>query len=157
MVTRNLFKIASAAGVAALLISGSALAQDQKTGEGMQDGDAPSLSRTFRLLDTNGDGKVSLDEINAEQTRLIGAADVDGDGKLSVDEFRRRGWWFQKLHTTTLFDLMDANGDQTLSAEEITSPSARWFKRYDKDSDGGVTPAEVPHFMRGSHGHQKGK
>jgi Ca2+-binding EF-hand superfamily protein len=158
MAIRNLLKLAVAGGVAALLIGGPVQAQDRKAGEGMKSGDTPRLSRTFRLLDTNGDGKVSLDEINSEQTRLIGAADVDGDGKLSVDEFRRRGWWFQKLHTTTLFDLMDANGDQMLSAEEITSPSARWFKRYDKDSDGGVTPVEVPHFMRSGHGHDgKGK
>tara|TARA_R110000868_G_scaffold99535_6_gene273933 strand:- start:4678 stop:5196 length:519 start_codon:yes stop_codon:yes gene_type:complete len=151
MAIRKALKLATAGGITALLVCGPALAQNkatgQKAGESMQSDDAPRMSRTFNLLDTNGDGKVSLDEIKAEQARLAGAADVDGDGKLSVDEFRRRGWWFQKLHTTTLFDLMDANGDQMLSTEEISAPSARWFKRYDKDADGGVTAAEVPHFM----------
>ena len=34
---------------------------------------------------------------------------------------------------------MDVNGDQVLTAEEISNPSARWFKRYDKNADGGVT------------------
>ena len=157
MAIRNKLKLAAAGGLAALLAGSPALAQKHMAGEGMKSGDTPHLSRTFRLLDTNGDGKVSLGEIKAEQARLVGAADLNGDGKLSVDEFRRRGWWFQKLHTTTLFDLMDANGDQVLSADEISNPSARWFKRYDKDADGGVTADEVPHFMQGGNGHHRGK
>lgn len=161
MALKNLLRLAATGTCAVLVMAGAfagpALAQDRKSGDGMQSGDAPRLSRTFRLLDTNGDGKVSLDEIRAEQARLIAAADLNGDGKLSVDEFRRRGWWFQRLHTTTLFDLMDANGDQILSADEIANPSARWFKRYDKDADGGVTPAEVPHFMRSGGKYRKGR
>ena len=155
MAFKTLIRLAAAGSCAALMLSGPALAQDKKN-DGMKNGGTPHLSRTFRLLDTNGNGKVSLDEIKAEQARLIGAADLDGDGKLSVDEFRRRGWWFQKLHTSTLFDLMDANGDQVLSADEIANPSARWFKRYDKDADGGITADEVPHFKR-SRGYHKRK
>jgi len=121
----------------------------------MKSGDGAGVSRTFNLLDTDGDGKISLTKIRAEQARLIATADLDGDGKLSVHEFRRRGWWFQKQQTTTLFDLMDANGDQVLTADEIANPSARWFKRYDKDADGGITTREVQHFKhsgRGKHG-----
>jgi hypothetical protein len=161
MAIRIIAKLATAAGLAALLAGSPAIAQDKKPAGGMKDGmksgHGQSLSRTFSLLDTNGDGSVSLDEIKAEQARLIGAADLDGDGKLSVDEFRRRGWWFQKLQTTTLFDLMDANGDQVLTADEVANPSARWLKRYDKDADGGVTPAEVPHFNRSRRGHHKNR
>ena len=106
-------------------------------------------SRSFRLIDTNADGKITIQEIDAEHRRLIGAADLDGDGKLSVEEFRRRGWWFQRLHTSTLFDLMDANGDSVLTPDEISAPSARWFKRYDKDANGGITPTEAPVFQGG--------
>ena len=58
----------------------------------MKSGDGAGVSRTFNLLDTDGDGKISLTKIRAEQARLIATADLDGDGKLSVHEFRRRGW-----------------------------------------------------------------
>lgn len=157
MAIRNLLGLTAAGCCVVLAMSGVALAQGGKPHDGMRNDAAPKMSRTFRLLDTNGDGKVSLDEIKAEQARLIGGADLDGDGKLSVDEFRRRGWWFQKLQTTTLFDLMDANGDRTLSADEIANPSARWFKRYDKDADGGIAPSEAPLLMRSGGKYSKGR
>ncbi|MFT7573268.1 MAG: Ca2+-binding EF-hand superfamily protein [Paracoccaceae bacterium] len=156
MATEKFLQLALAGSLSALLISGPAYAQSaDKMMKSGDSGHSAGVSRTFSLLDTDGDGKISLAEIRAEQARLTAAADLDGDGKLSVDEFRRRGWWFQKLHTTTLFDLMDANGDQVLTAEEIASPSARWFKRYDKDADGGITTEEVPHFKRSGRGHRK--
>lgn len=156
MASEKILKLLLAGSLSALLVGGPAYAQSaDKTMKSGDKGHSAGVSRTFSLLDTDGDGKISLAEIRAEQARLVAAADLDGDGKLSVDEFRRRGWWFQKLHTTTLFDLMDANGDQVLTADEIANPSARWFKRYDKDADGGITTEEVPHFKRSSRGHRK--
>ena len=104
----------------------------------------PGHSRVMELLDTDRDGKVSLTEITAEQGRLIAAADIDGDGKLSIDEFRRRGRLFQALGTTTLFDLIDVDGDRSLTAEELAKPSERWFSRTDANSDGLLDPEEFP-------------
>lgn len=109
-------------------------------------------SRFIRMMDTNEDSKVSLKEITDEQKRLVGAADVDGNGKLSAKEFRRRGHWFMRMHATTLFDLMDANGDQELTADEITDPSGRWFKRYDANADGALSADELPQRRMGRHG-----
>ena len=83
MAIRNIAKLTTAAAVAVLLAGSPAFAQDKKSGDGMKSGQGASLSRTFSLLDTDGDGSVSLNEIKAEQARLIGAADLNGDGKLS--------------------------------------------------------------------------
>ena len=85
----------------------------------------------------------SLAEIHDEQERLFGAVDLDRDGVLSVAEFRRRGALFQRLGTTTLFDLIDVNGDQRLSVDELSAPAARWFKRYDDNGDGGLDVDEL--------------
>lgn len=127
----------SAVGIAlsVTLIAGPAVAQNAS--------ETQPQSRWMRLLDTDKDGKVTNAEIAAEQKRLMTAADVDGDGTLSVEEFRRRGRWFQSLHVTTLFDLMDANGDKTLSADEISAPSQRWLSRYDANNDGAISDDEL--------------
>jgi EF hand len=103
----------------------------------------PRVEHFVRLFDTDKDNKVSIDEIAAEHGRLFGAVDVDGDKLLTVEEFRRRGRLFQSLRTTTLFDLLDANGDQKLSPDEISAPSRRWFTRYDVNGDGMMDADEV--------------
>jgi len=129
------------------LPSGIALAQGARGpggGDGAGGGRPSMAQRLIEFLDIDGDGAVSLEEIAAEQDRLFVAADVDGDGKLSVEEFRRRGAWFQRMRTTTLFDLSDADGDRAIVPDEIKSPSARWFARYDANGDGKLEAAELP-------------
>ena len=96
------------------------------------------------LLDTDGDGKVRAGVIAAEHKRLLGASDVNADGTLSVEEFRRRERWFQALGASTLFDLMDADGDRTLTLAEIQAPSQRWLTRHDRNGDDAIEQSELP-------------
>lgn len=109
-----------------------------------------------RLYDTDGDGKITLSEINDDQARMFNALDVDGDKSMSVDEIRRRGRSLQIFRTTTLFDLLDSNGDGKLSVAEIQAPSKRWFKRYDKNGNGVMEVDELPEG-RGPGGHRGGR
>jgi Ca2+-binding EF-hand superfamily protein len=110
-----------------------------------------------RLYDTNGDGMITLGEINADQARMFTALDVDGDGSMSVDEIKRRGRSLQIFRTTTLFDLLDTNGDGKLSVAEIQAPSKRWFNRYDKNANGVLEADELPegHRRGGRHGRRR--
>ncbi|MSO64278.1 MAG: hypothetical protein EXQ85_00485 [Alphaproteobacteria bacterium] len=128
-------------GLAALL---GATAQAQPMRGAEREAGMDRSARVIENYDTNKDGKITVDEIVAEIRRLVTAADVDGNGFLSVDEFRRRGYWFQMLAVTSLFDLYDANGDGQLTAEEIATPSRRWFKRYDADGDNAIEAGEIP-------------
>ena len=108
----------------------------------------------IRLFDLNGDGKVTLEEINTDQARIFTALDVNDDKSMSVDEIRRRGRSLQIFRTTTLFDLLDANGDGKLSVAEVQAPSKRWFKRYDANGDGVMEASELPADHR--HGGRRG-
>ncbi|MHA1108920.1 MAG: hypothetical protein ACTSQV_07380, partial [Alphaproteobacteria bacterium] len=102
---------------------------------------------------TNGDGKVTVKEINGDQSRIFTAMDIDNDKSLSVDEMKRRGRSLQSYRTTTLFDLLDANSDGKLSVDEVQAPTQRWFKRYDSNGDGIMEAGELPdrHARRGSY------
>lgn len=128
----------------ALSVALSAVGASALQAQGRPDHERFRTERYIELFDTDGSGNVSLDEITAEQKRLILATDVDGDGTLSVEEFRRRGHLFQMLRATSVFDMLDANGDRELTAEEIAAPSQRWFSRYDENSDGGLDADEIP-------------
>lgn len=109
------------------------------------------------LFDTNKDGKASTDEIMAEHARLFGASDVDKDGGLSVDEFRRRGRLIQSLGTTTIFDMLDANGDGKISQAELDAPTKRWVARYDANKDGAMGVDELPGRDHGPGGPRHGR
>jgi Ca2+-binding EF-hand superfamily protein len=102
------------------------------------------MERLMATYDLDGDGKVKLDAISADQERLFAAIDTNGDGSLSPDEFRRRGHVLELFSTTSLFDLLDANSDGKLSADEIGGPSRRWFARYDANKDGAIEAPELP-------------
>lgn len=123
---------------------GSAGQEMRQAGEDAQRPINRRAARFIRIFDTDGSGAVSLAEIGAEQKRVLAASDLDGDGALSVEEFRRRGRLIRSLGATSLFDMLDANGDRKVTADEIAAPSARWFKRYDANADGAVGAGELP-------------
>ena len=131
---------AAVGAVAAVLLAGASPARAEDSRQHLN----PYAQRFIEVFDTDHDGKVSLTEIGADQARLFGAIDVDSNKKLSIDEVRRRGRFLQMWRTTTVFDLLDVNGDGVLTIEEIKGPTQRWFGRYDRNGDGVMDTAELP-------------
>lgn len=134
---------AACLAVLTLALAGPAIAQSGPPGDAAA-GVSRHAMQFVRIYDTDGNGTVSMAEIEAEQKRILGAADVDGSGALSVEEFRRRGRLIQSLGTTTLFDMLDTNADRAITADELAAPSARWFGRYDANGDGAMSAEELP-------------
>lgn len=85
----------------------------------------------FRLMDRDGDGQVTRDEMNAVLTLL---EDLwRGHAVLSVKDRGAR-----------LFANLDTNGDGRLSVRELRRASAQ-VAAFDRNHDGKVTAAEIPH------------
>jgi len=132
---------------------------------------APFLPALFRKLDTNGDGRIAKDEL-AKAADKFAELDENGDGQLDPRELmgpppggipggpnpagrpeagrpnatpnpegrpRRPGG----TDGGPVFARMDRNGDGKLSKDEAPERMRENFGRYDKDSDGFLTPEEL--------------
>lgn len=118
---------------------------------------AGPLDERFREFDTNNDGALSGDELDAAP--YLRRLDLDGDGKLTPDEARDALSKFgrkalQNLRepdasrtsapagprTADVFAELDRNRDGKLGRDELKN--ADWFRKLDKNTDGAVTLEE---------------
>lgn len=89
------------AALLALTVAGGAQAQGAGAG------------RALAAIDTNGDGLISMAEVEAISAMRFQRLDANGDGMLTEAEFAST--------TMQAFAAVDANGDGALSRQEIRS------------------------------------
>lgn len=97
----------------------------------------------MRLYDLNDDGRVTVDEITEDHRRMLQAIDIDDSQGLAPKEMRRRGSNLKLWQSVTIFDLLDHNGNQEITALELSRPAQRWFKRHDLNDDGVLKTSEI--------------
>ena len=96
-----------------------------KNGDGIVSGEelenAPALKAALKNLDTNGDGRLTVDEVLPDPAtswvaQLMSVFDKNGDGKISEDERSNEpGRRFRAL-----LDRADRNKDGVVTEEELT-------------------------------------
>jgi Ca2+-binding EF-hand superfamily protein len=121
------------------------------------------LSR-FREADTKGDGVVDEAAVKGNQrlNRMFKILDRDGDGKLTEKKLNAYFDYLQELEkrvaagsmTLTvsdrsrgLFDLLDTNRDGRLSVREMRQ-APKLLKQFDRDNKGYITRADLPRTYR---------
>lgn len=103
----------------------------------------------LKAFDKDGDGKVTLAEVQAGRAERVKGIDADGDGLLSADEMIAADLALEKARiegrVKARIAAQDANGDGKLSAAEMMVPPgpARLFDRIDANDDGAVTADEL--------------
>jgi calcium-dependent protein kinase len=126
-----------------------------------------TLKRTFKELDLDGDGTLTLQELQraikadpslgtsaAEIERLMQVADLDGDGKLSYEELMltcvQRKLNAKEERIWEAFCKLDLNGDGKLTVDEIQqvlktdrAGALSFIGEVDEDNDGEVDYAEL--------------
>lgn len=106
----------------------------------------PALER----VDANGDGNITIAELEAQKTERFSSADTNGDNLMSFDEFeaqieadkdRREAERNQRR-----FERLDANSDGFVTAEEHAAAGdermQRRFDRVDTNGDGMISSEE---------------
>jgi len=120
----------------------------------------------FETFDLNGDGAITLEEVQGAGAARFAAADTDGDGALSRDEMIAAGQGRVEARVDRMMARVDADRDGLLSQEELAEARdgrrgpnpERLFSRMDANDDGTVTEEEfqaaAERFMeRRGHGH----
>ena len=120
---------------------------------------------SFADLDTNGDGVLSVEEMQAPMLERFQSADTDGDGNLSADELnaarpekgegkRFGGGKFGKHggehggdrgdRAAKMIAKLDSDGDGLLSLEELSAnpKPAQMFEKIDANGDGAISQEE---------------
>ena len=123
-----------------------------------QPGGKHGMKMTFEELDTDANGEISQAEIEAMKSARFKAADANGDGMLTLEEMQAHALQKAEAHAARMLDKMDANGDGSLSAEEMSKShrSGHMFERMDADGSGSISKAEFEqarqHGMKQGHG-----
>jgi len=97
---------------------------------------APKYSHAMRLLDTDRDGTVDLEEAKKAAAKLFDKLDGDRDGTLESSELRGH------LSRTEL-SASDPDKDKTLSKQEYLALVEKRFKAADSDNDGTLDESEL--------------
>ena len=93
-------------------------------------------SRAMRLLDTDNDGTVDLNEAKKSASALFDKLDRDRDGTLDRRELRGR-------LSATEIAAADPDKDGTLSKDEYLKAVEARFKAADPDNDGTLDEKEL--------------
>lgn len=94
------------------------------------------MEHVVQRFDADGDGALSRAEIDAGRSQLFASADVDGDGLVSLDEFRPVWTDVMEPGIVRSFQRLDADGDASLTADEVERPVDWLFSRMDRNDDG---------------------
>lgn len=117
----------------------------------------------FDLIDTNGDGKITAEEMTAHRANRFAENDTDGDGSLSKEELLTvmldGAAERMESRVDRMFDRKDNDGDGKISLAELTNEdhSDRMFERLDTDEDGAISKEELEEASSRGHGRKHRK
>lgn len=113
---------------------------------------------SFTELDTNSDGVLSQEELQAPMQERFAAADTNGDGALSAEELAEAA---QTRRAERMVQRLDQNDDGLIQAEEMMAGRGDRspMERIDVDGNGEISEEEFADAQErhGDRGDRRGK
>jgi hypothetical protein len=97
----------------------------------------------LKAIDTNGDGKVQVTEVESHAAKTATEIDANRDGRIEVAEVKawREARRAERAQRRLL--RLDANGDGSVSVEEFATARAEHATKRDVDGDGVIAADEM--------------
>ena len=125
----------------------------------MMDKTKMMVEHSMKMMDTNGDGMISMDERAAACKAMFTATDTNGDGMLSADELSAMNMKDMAamnmpsdpaktaMMVQAKIKMADTNGDGMISMNEEDAASQAMFMKADANKDGMLSAKEVSDAM----------
>ena len=112
------------------------------------------MNMSFEEIDADGNGEITQAEIDGLKAARFAAADTNGDGALSLEELQAQGLKKAQERAARMMEKHDANGDGVLGQDELPKPrrSGHMLERIDADGSGSISKEEFEearNHMRG--------
>lgn len=110
---------------------------------GMMDNRGGHMQFMMDKFDTDGDGAISLTEIETGLKDRFKTANTDGDDKLTLEEFQTLWTEASRNFMVRSFQHLDSDGKGYLTEQSLVDPILDRAKYMDRDGDGKIEMGEV--------------
>jgi len=100
------------------------------------------MQKLLKTVDADGDGAVTVAEIEDFKVAQLSGADGDADGALNIDEFDTIYRALTRSRMVDMFQNFDEDGDGVISTAELDDRVNSVIKRMDRNGDGTLTPED---------------
>lgn len=137
--------------IGSVAIGGVALAQDRGDRDGPRHGRGGSpedrVTVIMERFDTDGDGQITVEEVEAFRAARFNDADTNGDGAIDAAEFEAaaaaRAADRATERAAEMFARMDQDEDGRLTPDDLDGREGRMFEHADENGDGVLTEDEL--------------
>jgi hypothetical protein len=141
-------KIMSALAISAMAVAGLSIAGGAMANPGRGHHGGPFhvvMLDMLSSIDTNADGALSQEEINAAIGSRYTAFDANKDNQLSLEEFQALWVDLTRPIAVRVFQFLDPNGDASVARSEVDQRFGSLVSRLDHNNDGKLSHEDRRH------------